>query len=581
MDDDTSIQDCCVLPEAIEARTLEIGRDRRAYSRCFIHAGEVIIRNLPTAHTLFDEHQRERCSRCLSTTRRQFQNSNNKNSLLRCGGCKQAWYCSRECQKLDFSLHRVECKEAPILFSLNDGHGSSNSKLLVRNFLALRLKDGKVNNNNCCQHRYDNDLRSHNVTIQCGKKHFEKLIQYSNGHLEDQEMIDIRRAAQALWNQRKVLNKILMPDIDDGDDDTAETVVIHDRSELEDQLERDMRRFRVNNFGVTDSLVRVIGGAVYTLGALLNHSCSPNCLLRYDLSSESSSQRHEPPVMEVIAAQDIPIGEELTHSYIELVSSKNSRISNLKQMYGFDCFCPRCCCRKKANSDKTSLKDVGSNNKNDEFLIWLPNNYRSLSPTELTTFILHNYNPATSNAIITNSTKDKSHLSPFDQDIIFKSLNKNDAVIIEAIKVKQQQAKFFMMNGDLEDELSSLKEVVQILKQLTLASGEEQLPLSLELYQARCDRLGSLIVAGGQDNTKDALIECEHIVSFLCLALKHFPNHSLLGLQLFTLGDLYNSNGKSDEAQKTYTWARRNLQISQGNKSEMVMLLNEKIEYRS
>lgn len=134
-----------------------------------------------------------------------------------------------------------------------------------------------------------------------------------------------------------------------------------------------------------------------------------------------------------------------------------------------------------------------------------------------------------------------------------------------------------MMNGDLEDELSSLKEVVQILSQLTLASGEDQLPLSLELYQARCDRLGSLIVAGGQDNTKEALIECEHIVSFLCLALKHFPNHSLLGLQLFTLGDLYDSNRKSDEAQKTYIWARRNLQISQGRESEMVMLLNEKI----
>ena len=575
MDDD--IQDCCVLPEAIEARTLEIDSDRRAYSRRFIHTGEVIIRNLPTAHTLFDEHQRERCSRCLSTTRRQ-SNSNNKNSLLRCGGCKQAWYCSRECQRLDFSLHKVECKEAPILLSLNDGHGSSNSKLLVRNFLALRLKNGKVNNNNCCQHCYDNDFRPRDVTIQCGKNHFEKLIQYGNGPLEDQETIDIRRAAQALWNQRKVLNKILMPEIDNYDDDAdTETVVINDRSELEDQLERDMRRFRVNNFGVTDSLVRVIGGAVYPLGALLNHSCSPNCLVRYDLSSESSSQRHEPPVMELIAAQDIPIGEELTHSYIELVSSKKSRISNLKQMYGFDCFCPRCCRKKKANSDRTSLKDIGSNHKNDEFKIRLPNNYGSLSPTKLTRWILHNYNPAISNATITNSTKDTSHLTSFDQDIIFKSLNENDPAIIEAIKVKQQQAKFFMMNGDLEDELSSLKEVVQILRQLTSASGEDQLPLSLELYQARCDRLGSLIVAGGQDNTKEALIECEHIVSFLCLALKHFPNHSLLGLQLFTLGDLYDSNRKSDEAQKTYVWARRNLQISQGRESEMVMLLNEKI----
>lgn len=561
MDDD--IPGCCVIPEAIEARTIEIGRDRRAFSRRFITAGEVILRNHPTAHTLFYEHRRERCAHCMSTTRRQQRNKSLldfKFSLLRCGGCKQTWYCSRICQKMDLGQHRVECKEAPILLSSVDQNNnlrsrsdtpsnevSYNAALLVRNFLALRLKKGKTSNSNCCQHCSDS------VTVQCGIDHFEKLAQYNGGTLEDQEMVDILHAEQALWNQRTALNKILHD-------------VINDRSKLKDQLERDIRRFRINNFGVTNCLVHVIAGAVYPLGALLNHSCSPNCLLRYDFSSESS-RCHKPPVMEIIAAQDIPRGKELTHSYVELVSSTTSRISNLRDMYGFDCHCPRCC--------RNDVNDITSINNINEFRIWLPKKYRSLSSTELTRWILLNYNPAISNEMLTNLTKDESHLISFDQEFFLQPLNKNKTTI-EAIKIKQQQAKYFMMNGDLKNELSSLKEVVQILESLVSAS-EELLPLSLELYQARCDRLGSLIVAGRQDNSIEALIECEHIVSFLCLALNHFPNHSLLGLQLFTLGDLYDADGEGDKAQDTYIWARRTLQISQGHNSEMVILLNEKI----
>jgi len=271
--------------------------------------------------------------------------------------------------------------------------------------------------------------------------------------------------------------------------------------------------------------------------------------------------------MEIIAAQDIPKGKELTHSYVELVSPTTSRNSTLRDIYGFDCHCPRCC--------RNNVSDITSINNRNEFRIWLPKDYRSLSSTELTRLILINYNPAISNDMMTNSTKDESHLISFDQDKILQPLNKNETAI-KAIKIKQQQANYFMMNGDLKDEISSLKEVVQILESLMLAS-DELLPLSLELYQARCDRLGSLIVAGRQDSSIEALIECEHIVSFLCLALSHFPNHSLLGLQLFTLGDLYDAEGEDDKAQRTYIWARRTLQISQGHNSEMVMLLNEKI----
>jgi len=34
----------------------------------------------------------------------------NKSNMKRCGRCKKAWYCSVECQRKDWSIHKLECK---------------------------------------------------------------------------------------------------------------------------------------------------------------------------------------------------------------------------------------------------------------------------------------------------------------------------------------------------------------------------------------------------------------------------------------------------------------------------------------
>ena len=566
-DCDSDFDNCCKIPNAVEARTIERGWDRRAFSRRNLKAGEVILRNGPTAHTLLHDHRTERCARCLSTSRRAdlaSQQSQQKKKLLRCGGCKQIWYCSRECQKEDFFFHKVECKESSVLQPSvgtgqqdNDSSSSSssgtinNASLLVRNFLALRVpqsRDKTKNDNNKCR------LHGDSTIVHCGSDHFDNLIEYGKEHpLDRQEKMDIQRASRALWNQCKAINK------------TSENDIIHSRSELEDQLEGDMRRFRANNFGVTDSMVRVVASAVYPLGALLNHSCAPNCLLRYGFG-----RQHEPPVMEIVAARDIPMGEELTHSYVELVSSMQSRRASLREIFGFDCHCMGC----SSSSDSEFQK------------IYLPHNHGSLSPIQLSRWVLQNYNP--SNHPKAGRDDDSSSLTFVDREMILQqpTLKNNNTsnymALVEAATAKQQQAQYFMVSGDLDGELASLKEAVQIFESLlahasNADTGGNLVPLSLELYKARCTRFGSLIVAGGEIYAKEALIECEHIVSYLCLALKHVPNHSLLGLQLFTLGDVYDANGERDKAHSTYSWARRILRISQGNKSDMVMLLNEKI----
>ncbi|RPA82305.1 SET domain-containing protein [Ascobolus immersus RN42] len=65
----------------------------------------------------------------------------------------------------------------------------------------------------------------------------------------------------------------------------------------------------------------------------INHSCSPNCEASYD-----SKNDHQ--VVHVI--QDVIAGEELTVSYVKVLSPSWVRRTKLRASYGFDCGCSAC-----------------------------------------------------------------------------------------------------------------------------------------------------------------------------------------------------------------------------------------------
>lgn len=50
----------------------------------------------------------------------------------------------------------------------------------------------------------------------------------------------------------------------------AESVSMH-------ELQRMLSRFENNNFSICDDLLLEVGAGCFPLGAMVNHSCAPNC----------------------------------------------------------------------------------------------------------------------------------------------------------------------------------------------------------------------------------------------------------------------------------------------------------------
>lgn len=78
------------------------------------------------------------------------------------------------------------------------------------------------------------------------------------------------------------------------------------------------------------------GTALLSLVCCMNHSCAPNCEVRW-----VGGLHGEPVLAELIAIQPIAVGEELCQSYIKVELPLEDRRQALKD-YGFICACPKC-----------------------------------------------------------------------------------------------------------------------------------------------------------------------------------------------------------------------------------------------
>lgn len=499
----------CSLQQATRRRCLFFRAEtqssgaRRAVCTQNLLAGQVILSNAPLMLVAHDAKQH--CSNCFQTP-----------PTKRCSACRQVWYCTRQCQVQDFPLHRMECQ----------GDLPTDARLLIRTFVKLCQTNHQ---DASCQLATSTGSGVHI----CSRHHFFQL--QPSMPLDHHEMEIVSMAKTCLQRQSKRL-------IEWGITSNNKTNDDDDDDELSLELKAILCRFRSNNFGIVDSMVRVIASGIYPLGALLNHSCAPNCLLRYTKTG----------VLQVVAARDIPEGEELTHSYVELVAPTPTRQLRLKQHYGFDCNCVRC---QSSSSSATAQ-------------VSFPSEYGQWEVCDLVHWILEYYNPTT-------SIKDTTTIQPLVQislDDLLRPSSANAMAIRQEVTRLQNEANLAMANDDVETELQCLSEAVDAL--LATSSPKCCWCSSMELYQVLCQRLSTWIVV---QETNRAIHDCEHIIALLCLALFQTPNHPLLGLQLFTLGDLYDLMGQRERAINVYQWALHTLTISHGPESEMVQLLQEKL----
>src|SRR6218665_1989462 len=62
--------------------------------------GELISSSYPFVHALSNDAKSNYCDNCCDANQ----------SLKRCNGCRNMFYCTQKCQKFDWKWHKYECK---------------------------------------------------------------------------------------------------------------------------------------------------------------------------------------------------------------------------------------------------------------------------------------------------------------------------------------------------------------------------------------------------------------------------------------------------------------------------------------
>ncbi|RIA92052.1 hypothetical protein C1645_765986 [Glomus cerebriforme] len=233
-----------------------------------ISPGALVMEDIPYAAVVDDLNLSTICSNC-------FMKSG---KLLCCSACKFVYYCSKDCQRNDWSNHQHECK----IFVKVQRKPPTSVRLLCR-ILMRRMSDPT------------------------SFKEIENL--QSNRNLFKQSQIET--FAQLSYVIRECIPKdALLPP--------------SDMIEL-------FCRFTENSFSILDGEMIPNGVAVYPNVSLINHSCRPNCIVTFEKSK-----------MMIRCIESIMKDQEITINYTDLSQPGEERRKELRDRYFFLCQCELC-----------------------------------------------------------------------------------------------------------------------------------------------------------------------------------------------------------------------------------------------
>lgn len=286
---------------------VEEGRGTCLYAARDFAAGEVVLSSEPLASLVFPSRVSELCNQC-------FRKAEAPRTLQHCVACKAAWYCSAECQKVAWERgrHKLECSiagEVAAQCKFMPEIAQQDLRMLIRvALMRISPSSDAPELQGVFVARYDEVLRM--------PAHLDETT------LKDPDRMDGNRmladAALKLLDSRKLRAKKGL--------DWARLPALED-------LVKVLCCLACNDFSIWDELILPLGLGVYPLGALLNHSCEPNCVLYYAPKTHAQVIR---------TIRHVKEGEELCHPYIDLACTTPERRAKLDASYHFRCDCSRC-----------------------------------------------------------------------------------------------------------------------------------------------------------------------------------------------------------------------------------------------
>jgi len=243
------------------------------------------------------------------------QAASGKKKLLKCAGCEAITYCSKECQKEDWTRHKWNC--VPVMVTEIPGKG--------RGLVASRdLKMGDL------------------IFID---KPAIKVPMGDNGlPFDSHYMKSLRNQIDSLPSEAKLQFFKLTPPNESLNPDFASYI----RNSVDSVSESDAKSFKLfieNSEHI--SLEQSKWSVLYLNLALVNHSCHPNAA-RGVLGLGKDVAEDQVRCYELRALKDIAKGEEINFCYLTLPNFQEFGIfprkkrSEMKKVLLFDCQCLVC-----------------------------------------------------------------------------------------------------------------------------------------------------------------------------------------------------------------------------------------------
>jgi hypothetical protein len=291
-----------VLPAGVERRSIP-GRGNGLFAtKTFAPQDQIVFVQRPLLSAIDTSHLPTTCYACLRPSDAEIVTSSTSEAqgveLKTCTGCRAVRFCKKACQRVAWkAYHKHEC---PIFQRLQPRTLPST----VRAILRLLL-----------QREHDSLPAGDWTQLFTLESHQEELSE----------------AGGEKWQNIFLMTKALKTY-------SGTSIAI-------DQIVQLCCILMVNSFTLTTPTFDPIGVVLHSLPALINHSCDPNAIVRFDMS-DSVQLTPLPKVhhgsISVHALRPIDAGDELRITYIDAAADRTRRRSELSERYFFFCDCARC-----------------------------------------------------------------------------------------------------------------------------------------------------------------------------------------------------------------------------------------------